>query len=74
MVDLPEEGSPSKTTFLAGIERVEEMESKIDDHKSCGGPGVEGRFSSMAQGKLLSSFSNGHTRESSGALTPYAFH
>lgn len=48
--DLPEEGGPRRRTCLEGIEREEETESKIEDHKSCGGAaGVDGRESSIVQ-------------------------
>jgi len=37
MVDLPEDGSPRMITFLEGIAREDETESKIEDHKFCSG-------------------------------------
>ncbi|KAF5321921.1 hypothetical protein D9619_000569 [Psilocybe cf. subviscida] len=48
IVDLPDEGCPKMSTCFAGIERDEETESRMDDHKSCGGAsGVEAREISM---------------------------
>lgn len=48
MVDFPEEGLPNKSTCFEGIDRVEETESRIDDHKSSGGAsGVDARVSSI---------------------------
>ena len=50
MVDLPDDGWPRISTCLEGIERDVETESRIDDHKSCGGAlsGVGGRELSIA--------------------------
>lgn len=36
MADLPEEGSPSRITCFAGVEREDDTESKMEDHRSCG--------------------------------------
>ena len=42
--DFPEDGSPRRMICLEGIEREEETESRIEDHRSCGGAsGEEGR-------------------------------
>jgi hypothetical protein len=47
-VDFPEDGWPNKRTCFDGIEREEDTESKMDDHKSCGGAsGDDGRETSM---------------------------
>jgi hypothetical protein len=47
-LDFPVDGWPKRTTCLDGIERDEETESRIEDHRSCGGAsGVEGRESSI---------------------------
>ena len=43
-LDFPEDGSPRRMICFEGIEREEETESRMDDHKSCGGAsGDEGR-------------------------------
>jgi hypothetical protein len=47
-VDLPDDGWPKMSICFEGIERDEDTESRIDDHKSCGGAsGVDGRESSI---------------------------
>ena len=44
--DLPEAGWPRRRTCFEGIARVEDTESSIEDHRSCGGAaGVAGRDS-----------------------------
>jgi len=42
--DLPDDGGPSNSTCFEGIDREEETESKIEDHRFSGGAsGVVGR-------------------------------
>ena len=40
-VDFPEDGSPRSRICFAGIDLEDETESRIDDHKSCGGASGE---------------------------------
>ena len=47
-VDFPVDGSPSRRICFAGIDRDEDTESKMDDHRSCGGAsGDDGREPSI---------------------------
>ena len=49
-VDLPDEGSPKRITCFDGIDRDEDTESRIEDHRSCGGSsGDAGRESSIVR-------------------------
>ena len=47
IVDFPVDGSPRTITCFEGMDREEETESRIEDHKSCGGSGVEERDASI---------------------------
>lgn len=40
-VDLPDDGSPRMSSCFAGIEREDETESRMEDHRSCGGASGE---------------------------------
>ena len=53
-VDFPDEGSPRRMICFEGIERVDETESRMEDHRSWGGAsGDEGRELSMLDMRTL---------------------
>ena len=48
--DFPEDGWPRRIICFDGIDRDEETESRMEDHKSCGGAsGVDERDISIAE-------------------------
>jgi len=55
MADFPVDGCPSSRICFAGIEREEDTESRMDDHRSWGGAsGVDERDISMMKGRVES--------------------